>query len=197
MSSRRRTSSSLAGPASVGLSFHRDGPAAAVEPLQRPLDVAGGHHPALDRPAQQIAQGGRGLRIEGVGNGHQQALAPVGDRNDAVALEERQLQAIRQQRHLRQLAGVHQRQAEEVGKQAGEIRLGDQPEPGQHEIEALARLPLRPERPLHRQVVEHAAPRKKVSEPLDEVLIARVGAPARQRGILIDHRSCDGDSNAW
>ena len=90
--------------------------------------------------------------------------------------------------------GVHQRQAEEVGEQAGQVRLGDQPEPGQHQIEALAGLPLRPQRPVHRQVVEHAAPRKKVSEPLDEVLIARVGAPARQRGILIDHRSCDGDS---
>ena len=177
----------LAGVRRAGLGGN--GLAAAVEPLQRPLDVAGGHHPALHRPLQQVAQGGGGLGVERVGDGHQQAVAPVGDGDDAVALEELQLQAVRHQRRLGQLARVQQRQAEELGQQAGEVRLGDQPEPGQHQVEALAGLPLRPERPVQGQLVQHAAAGQEGGQPLDQTFVGRIDASMLRRSVLIDHRS--------
>ena len=77
MSSRRRTSSSLARSDAVGAASVADGGAAAVQPLERTLDVAGGHHALLDRPAEQIADGLDRLRVEGIGRWQPPACRPA------------------------------------------------------------------------------------------------------------------------
>ena len=142
----------------------------------------------LDRPAQQVAERCGGLGVEGIGDGHQQALAPVSDWNNAIALEELQLQTVGQQRHLRQLTGIKQRQAEEFRQQPGKVCLGDKPKPGQYQVETLAGLPPGTQRPMHGQLVQNPARREKRGEPLDQFFVAGVRSPARRPAILIDHR---------
>jgi hypothetical protein len=114
-------------------------------------------------------------------------VAPLGNRNDAVAHQELQLQAVGEQGHLGKRAGLDQRQAEEVGQQARQVGLGDEPEPGQHQVEPLARLALGALRPVQREFVENPARRQEGREPLDEVGIGRVDGPVPGRGALVGH----------
>ena len=129
----------------------------------------------LDRPPEQIADGRNRVGVEGVGHGQHDGFAALGDGNDPVALEKLQLQPVGQQRHFRQVLRVDQRQAEELGQELRQLGLGDEPQPGQHQVEALPRLALGTLRPVQRQFVQYAARRQERREPLDELVAARVG----------------------
>ena len=147
MSSRRRTSSSLARSEAVGAASSLTVGAAAVQPLERALDLAGRHHALLDRASEQVADGVDRLAVEGIGRGHHQRVALLGDRNDAVAHQEAELQAIGEQRHVRQVLGVGQRQ-----------RPGTRPAAAPCPPPAPGRAGSAPDRSARRTAVALAAP---------------------------------------
>ena len=95
-------------------------------------------------------------------------------RNDAVAHQEAELQAIGQQRHVGQILRIGESDAEELGQQPGHVGLRHQPEPGQHQVEALARLALRALRPVHGQLVERALLQQELAQLFDEGFAARI-----------------------
>ena len=115
-----------------------------------------------------------GSRVEGIGGGDHQRVALLGERNDAVAHQEAELQAIGQQRHLGEILRIGESDAEELGQQPGHVGLRHQPEPGQHQVEALARLALRALRPVHGQFVERALLEQELAQLFDEGFAARI-----------------------
>ena len=164
-----------------------DGARPAVDLLDGALDDAGRHHPRLDRAAEQKADAGDRVDIEGIGGGDDDGVAGFGKRQQPVAGEEIELQLVGQQRHLWQIFGIGQRHAEELGQQPGHVDVGQQAEPGQHPVEALARLLLRALGAVHGQFIERAPLEQKSPERGDKLVAARVGGARRRRGGLLAH----------
>ena len=67
-----------------------------------------------------------------------------------------------------------ERHAQELGQQPGHVRLRHQPEPGQHQIEALAGLALRALRAVHGQLVERSLLQQELGQLFDEGFAARI-----------------------
>ena len=108
----------LAGPLGGGRSrFAADLGATSVQPLERSLDLAGRHHTLLDRASEQVADGVDRLPVERIGRRNHQGVALLGNRNDAVAHQEIELQVIGEKRYVRQVLGIGEGNAQELGQQ--------------------------------------------------------------------------------
>ena len=156
-----------------------------IQRTQGALDFRRSNHGEIDAHVEHVADGLYGLVDKGIGGGDQQAPAVERDRQDPIGLEERELQAVRQDGTGREIHRFDQRQTAIGSVGQTEVGLGNQTEFDQHEIETLGSRFGGPPGPADGGGIDQVLADQKVGKRLREAGVPwprQFRSPAWRRG---------------
>ena len=138
--------------------------AAAVQALERRLDVAGRRDPGLDRLAGEQLHGADRVVIERISHRDREAVLGLGERQDVRLLEKVDADPLALDRQVGKVRGPGERQLEQLRERLGDVALGHQAELDQQAVQALGAGFGQPQRPREPGRVELALPDEQLPE---------------------------------
>ena len=138
--------------------------AAAVQALERGLDVARRRDPGPDRLAGEQLHRADRVVVERIGHRDREAVLGLGERQDVRLLEEVDADPLALHRQVGEVRGPGERQLEQLRQRLGDIALGHQAELDQEAVQGLGAGLGQTQRPREPGRVELALPDQQLAE---------------------------------